>query len=255
MGNPGPGLTAVLWDVDGTLAETEFDGHRVAFNHAFAAAGLQGRWDRATYRRWLAITGGRERMAAWLLEQEGQLPSPGRLDALVRAKQDAYLSLVQAGGLSLRQGVARLIAELAAAGVRQAIVTTSSHRAVQALAEGVLGDLANAFEFWVCGEDVERKKPDPEAYLLALDRLAAPRRQVLAVEDSAPGLAAARAAGLTTLVTLSSLSAAEPAACFAAAAAVVQDLGDGSGPLPLVAGPACGEGVVTLSYLQRLLSP
>jgi HAD superfamily hydrolase (TIGR01509 family) len=244
MGKPGPGLAAVLWDVDGTLAETEFDGHRVAFNQAFAAAGMQGRWDRAGYRRWLAITGGRERMAAWLLEQEGQPPASGRLDALVRAKQDAYLSLVQAGGLSLRPGVARLIAELAEAGVRQAIVTTSSRRAVQALAEGVLGDLAAAFEFWVCGEDVQRKKPDPEAYLQALDRLAVPCQEVLAVEDSSPGLAAARAAGLTTRVTLSTLSAAEPAAGFAAAAAVLPDLG-----------PPCGEGAVTLSYLQRLLSP
>jgi HAD superfamily hydrolase (TIGR01509 family) len=241
-------LAALFWDVDGTLAETEFDGHRPAFNAAFADLGLAWHWDEATYWRLLAVSGGRERIGAWSLEREGRPPDPELLEALLESKRRHYGLLVRSGAVALRPGVARLIREAAAAGLQQAIVTTSGRSAVADLIAGCLADLAAAFAFQICGEDVERKKPHPEAYLQALQRLELPAARVIALEDSSNGLRSALAAGLTTLLTLSSLSRAEPAEAFAGAAVVVADLDTAPAGSPHCAGP-----VVTLSYLQSLL--
>jgi beta-phosphoglucomutase-like phosphatase (HAD superfamily) len=111
----------------------------------------------------------------------------------------------------------------------------------------------SCFLFWVCGEDVQCKKPNPAAYRLALERLALPPQHVMALEDSANGLAAAVGAGITTVVTRSGCSATEPPEVFAAAAAEVDHLGDVDRPLQVHCGPACPEGQVTLSYLQQML--
>ncbi|MFZ0408845.1 MAG: HAD-IA family hydrolase [Cyanobium sp.] len=246
-------LKAVFWDVDGTLAETEMAGHRLAFNHAFAEAGLPWQWDPPTYLRLLRVTGGRERLAVFLAEVEGGVPESSRLDQLQDRKQMHYRELVRGGALVLRAGVARLMAEIAEAGISQAIVTTSGRSAVAALIQASEVDLQRHLSFWVCGEDVARKKPDPEAYRLAVARAGVEPEQVLVVEDSAQGLRAAAAAGLGTLVTLSQVSASEPAAAFAAALAVLDGLGEESRPACVRRGPACQGGQVTLSYLQRLL--
>lgn len=247
-------LSALLWDVDGTLAETELQGHRLAFNRAFSDIGLPWHWDAETYLKLLAISGGRERLAAFLTQAEaGKEPRPSLLDALVTAKQVHYARLVAAGELGLRPGVARLIREAWDAGLTQAIVTTSSRQAVEALANGVLGELRQAFRFWICGEDVTAKKPDPQAYRLALDRLGSGAERVLALEDSGNGLAAASGAGLTCLVSLSQPSARESPPCFAAARAVVDSLGDEARPLTLLQGPACPDGRVSLAWLEMLL--
>jgi HAD superfamily hydrolase (TIGR01509 family) len=244
---------ALLWDVDGTLAETEELGHRPAFNEAFAEAGLPWRWDVPTYRELLSISGGRERMTAYLRSVEGADPEAARIEFLARAKQAHYIRRVRDGRVPLRSGVARLIAEAAGRGLVQGIVTTSGRTAVQALAEGSLGELAAAFRFRICGEDVTLKKPHPEAYLRSLELLDLPPSQVLVLEDSANGLAAAAAAGLECLLTLSSASRHEPPERFAAARAVVDGLGDGRTPIRVLRGSPCPEGRVTLSYLQRLL--
>ena len=127
---------AVLWDVDGTLAETELQGHRRAFNRAFAEAGLPYRWDPSLYLQLLAISGGRERLRHFLTQVHGASPSSDQVEALQASKTRHYTALVAAGELQLRPGVRRLMAELAAAGVVQALVTTSGRRAVQALLEG-----------------------------------------------------------------------------------------------------------------------
>ena len=119
---------------------------------------------------------------------------------------------------------------------------------------GSLAGAAGAFRGWICGDDVNRKKPDPEGYRLATAGAGLDPRRVVVVEDSAQGLAAARGAGLSTLVTLSSLSRHEGIGAFAAAAAVVDGLGGPDRPLALLHGPACPEGQVTLSWLERLLS-
>jgi HAD superfamily hydrolase (TIGR01509 family) len=248
-------LSALLWDVDGTLAETELEGHRRAFNRAFAAHDLPWRWDANAYLRLLTISGGRERLAAFLTQAEGVAPLQSRLDALVELKQAHYAALVAAGELALRPGVARLIEEAREAGLTQAIVTTSSRRAVEALANGVLGELRQAFSFWICGEDVRDKKPHPQAYQLALARLVPAADTVLVLEDSSNGLAAARAAGLSCLVCLSQASSQEPRAQFASARAVVDSLGDSQRRLEVLQGPACPAGKVSLEWLENLLSP
>lgn len=248
---PSKGPLALLWDVDGTLAETERDGHRHAFNRAFAEAGLPWRWDTDTYAALLAVAGGTERIHHYLSLVEGRAPDPDRVALLQASKQRHYAQLVAAGELSLRPGVRSLIQEAADAGLPQAIVTTSGRVAVTALLQTLLVDLVDAFHIWICGDDVARKKPDPQAYRLAVERLALPASHLLALEDSPQGLASAAAAGVPTLVTLSSFTTSEPLDRFAAAAAVVDQLG---APVRVQRGPACGGARISLSYLQHLIT-
>lgn len=243
-------LRALLWDVDGTLAETERDGHRLAFNRAFAEVGLPLQWDGLRYGELLAISGGRERIAAALAELQAAPPEPALVDDLQARKQRHYATLVAAGELQLRPGVAELIGEAQAAGLPQAIVTTSGRKAVAALAEHLLGPLAPCFSVWVCGDDVVRKKPDPEGYNRALARLGLPAGAALALEDSGNGLAAADQAGVACLLTLSHYGSTEPPERFSKARAVVNQLGSGASVLR---GPACHGLQITLSYLQDLL--
>jgi len=263
----GP-LQALLWDVDGTLAETELEGHRRAFNQAFAEEGLPWHWDPATYLRLLAVSGGKERLSRFLTDVEGKVPSEDRLVRLQSRKQVHYGDLMRAGALPLRPGVARLVREAAAAGLDQAIVTTSGRAAVEALCQGMAADLRACFRFWICGEDVSRKKPDPEAYQLAIDRLGTAPAAILAIEDSRNGLLAATGAGLACLVTLSAssrheaeaASAAVPAAPergadpFDRALAVLDGLGAPDLPAHPHRGPGCPAGQVTLSWLQDLIA-
>ena len=248
-----PRLQALFWDVDGTLAETELEGHRLAFNQAFNDLGLPWSWDPATYLRLLAVAGGRERLSVFLREVEGRAPAPALLEALVAAKQRHYSALLAGGGLVLRPGVVRLIAAAAAAGLQQAIVTTSSRAAVAALLGASLGERAEALPIWICGEDVLRKKPDPEAYRLALARTGQPRESVVVLEDSAQGLEAALGAGLTTVVTLSCLSRPGGPGALPGAAAVVEHLGDPDVPAAVLHGPVWPQGWATLGWLEALL--
>ena len=200
-------LQALLWDVDGTLAESERDGHLLAFNHAFEAMGLPWRWSEARYSELLRITGGRERMMADMA-QRSDAPGPGEREGLARElhaiKNKRYAELVGQGQIPLRPGVRELLDEAAAAGIRQAITTTTSRSNVQALLAAQLGaGWADRFAAVVCGEDVQRKKPDPEVFQLALKQMALSPVQALALEDSPGGVVAARAAGVQVVVTRS----------------------------------------------------
>ena len=243
-------LEALLWDVDGTLAETERDGHRRAFNRAFAEADLPIHWDAALYADWLRISGGAERIRVALQAAEGADPAPERVARLHRRKQLHYSELVAGGLLQLRSGVAQLLMEARAAGLRQVIVTTSGRTAVGALLERLLPHADELFAFRVCGEDVARKKPDPEAYAVAAHRLAAPPCRLLAIEDSLAGLAAASAAGVPCLISRSHYGGLEPLAQYGAARAVLSGLGSAS---RVLSGPPRPPGSITLSYLQSLL--
>ncbi len=246
-------LNALLWDVDGTLADTEDAGHRRAFNAAFRAAGLPWRWDPPTYRELLRVSGGRERIRHFAAQSQGHALADNQVEALMAAKQRAYATLARRGELPLRPGVVRLLAEVAARGTPQALVTTSSRSAVAALLEGHGEPLASAFAFWICGEDVDAKKPSPQAYAQALRQLGLPPSQVVAIEDSPQGLAAAKGAALPCLITLGDAppDASEP--WWTTASATVDHLGEAGRHTRVWRGPACAEGTITVAWLEGLL--
>jgi HAD superfamily hydrolase (TIGR01509 family) len=201
-------LQALLWDVDGTLAESERDGHLQAFNHAFEAMGLPWRWSEERYGELLRITGGRERMMADMAQRSDAPGNSGDRERLARElhaiKNKRYAELVGQGQLPLRPGVRELLDEATAAGIRQAITTTTSRSNVQALLSAQLGrHWADRFDTVLCGEDVQRKKPDPEVFHLALKQMSLSPVQALALEDSPGGVVAARAAGVQVVVTRS----------------------------------------------------
>lgn len=198
-------LRALLWDVDGTLAETERDGHRPAFNQAFDEAGLGWHWDEAGYGELLGVTGGRERILHDMGRRSDAPATADERDALARrlhARKNAiYAEIVRQGRLPLRPGVRELIDEALAAGLRLAIVTTTSRSNLEALMRVHFGaDWPRRFAVTVCGEDVRHKKPDPEAYLQALAALRLSPLQTVAIEDSPGGVAAARAASVPVVV-------------------------------------------------------
>ena len=238
---------ALLWDVDGTLAETERDGHRVAFNRAFAAMGLGWHWDADHYGRLLAVTGGRERLLHDMQTRADAPAQPQARDALARMvhalKNSTYAGLVAESGIPLRPGVHALLQAARAQGVAMGIATTTSHANVAALLGAALGSGWGAwFVACVCGEDVQAKKPDPEVYHRALQALPCPPGEVLAIEDSPAGVQAARAAGLAVVVTRSVYFA---DADVSGALAVGPGLHTRSGWLPALpeAGPGAGPGV------------
>ncbi|PKV95670.1 HAD superfamily hydrolase (TIGR01509 family) [Amycolatopsis echigonensis] len=190
---------AVVFDVDGTLVDSERDGHRLAFNAAFASAGLPYRWDVAEYGDLLGVAGGRERLTGYL-ESKGHPPEQvAQFAAALHADKTRRLRwMVAQGAISPRPGVRELILDLALAGVRLAVATTGSREWVAPLLGKLFG--ATTFPVVVTGDDVPAKKPDPAAYLKVLTELGLPAADVLAVEDSAVGLRAALAAGLDCVV-------------------------------------------------------
>ncbi len=201
-------LKALIWDVDGTVAETERDGHRVAFNAAFEALGLPWRWDVVHYGRLLEVTGGRERLLHDMATRADAPATAAERDALARElhgrKNLAYAEIVARGGINARPGVLRLMDECRAAGVMLAVATTTSRSNVVALFESLLGmGWGRRFDAVVCAEDAPLKKPHPQAYQLVLQRLRIQPHEAYALEDSPNGLQAARAAGIACGITRS----------------------------------------------------
>jgi HAD superfamily hydrolase (TIGR01509 family) len=224
-----PWLRAVIFDVDGTLADTERDGHRPAFNAAFAEHGLDVEWGVAEYGRLLAVTGGRRRIAADLRARGLGEDAADEVAARVhRTKTAMFRACVASGAVVARPGLPELVADLAAAGIRLAVATTGRRSWVEPLLDGLLGGYP--VEVVVTGDDVAELKPDPEVYLRALAGLGLRAAEALAVEDSAVGLRAAAAAGLATVVVTNGYTADQD---FAGAAAVLPGF---DGPQPLRAG-------------------
>lgn len=193
-------LKALIFDVDGTLAETE-EAHRQAFNAAFAMRQLDWDWTPEIYRDLLLTTGGKERIARYA-EGRGMPLPPSEVAEIHASKTNHYVALVKQGALPLRPGVADLVAAARQAGLRLAIATTTSRPNVDALvAAAWRRPAAEIFEVIACGDEVSRKKPAPDVYDLALKKLGLAPPEAIAVEDSRQGLHAAKAAGLRVLVT------------------------------------------------------
>jgi HAD superfamily hydrolase (TIGR01509 family) len=195
---------ALIFDVDGTLAETE-ELHRQAFNHAFARHGLDWQWDRAVYKDLLRVTGGKERIRAHHERLRIAAPlSDVDIAELHRIKTAHYAELVQTGCCPLRPGVTDLLVAAKARRQRLAIATTTSHANIDALLSRALGKgWAADFDAIVAGDDVRHKKPAPDVYVEILVRLKLNAPDCVAIEDSANGLIAAARANIPVLITRS----------------------------------------------------
>lgn len=220
-------LQALIFDVDGTLADTEA-AHLAAFNHAFAEAGMDWRWDTQRYTELLAISGGKERMLHYWQQTRGDVIDIGgagvrdTIDRLHHIKTAAYEALVQQGEVELRPGVLRLMNEALAQGLRLAIATTTSPVNIAALLSRAIGpDWRMRFAAIGDASTAPVKKPHPQVYLQMLAALQLPAEACLAFEDSANGLRAATAAGIATVVTPNGFTAHHD---FSGALRVVPDL-------------------------------
>ncbi|HDR28717.1 HAD family hydrolase [Rhodovulum sp.] len=227
-------LRALIFDVDGTLAETE-EAHRRAFNDSFAALGLDWSWDREAYRRLLRTTGGKERMRAFQADLPDGAPrlTDDQIAQLHREKTARYGQFLAAGDLDLRPGVADLIATARDSGLLLAVATTTNLPNVEALARCCWGrEATEIFDVIAAGDDVAAKKPAPDVFELALARLGIGPDACLAFEDSRNGLLSAMGAGLPVIVTPSAYTDHED---FTGAAHVLPTLERAHWPAPLAA--------------------
>ncbi|PSJ55518.1 HAD-IA family hydrolase [Kumtagia ephedrae] len=220
-------MQALIFDCDGVLVDTERDGHRIAFNQAFAELGLGTEWSVARYGELLTTAGGKERMRRHFDETGWPAGHPDR-DALIaaihRLKTDIFMRLIRTGELPLRPGIRRIVDEAIAAGITLAVCSTSNEKAVQAVVDVMLGPDRSERIAVFAGDAVAAKKPAPDIYDLAATTLGLTPSRCLVVEDSNNGLSAAKAAGMRCIVTVSSYTGAED---FSRADRVVPDLDAG----------------------------
>lgn len=251
MDNP---VRAVLFDVDGTLADTERDGHRLAFNAAFEESGLDWEWDVELYGELLAITGGKERIRHYMEKHApDELKRSGLGDwiaGLHKVKTKHYVALLERGGIPLRPGVARLIRHLRDAEIKIAIATTTTPENVTSLLKSTLGeDSPGWFDVIGAGDIVPGKKPEPDIYHWVLEQLGLPANQCIAIEDSENGVRASLAAGLDTVVTVNEYTRLQD---FSGAAIVLSDLGDPAQPFSIFEGNAGASRWVDTELLVNL---
>jgi len=249
-------LKALIFDVDGTLADTEKDGHRVAFNAAFKEAGLDWEWSVELYDKLLAVTGGKERMKHYLDNFNTEYQRPDNLQQMIvdlhKSKTRHYTELLSKGAIPLRPGVERLMNEARDAGLRLAISTTTTPENVTALLEHTLGkESIDWFEVIAAGDIVPAKKPASDIYDYALKEMKLDATDCLAFEDSENGIKSSHGANLKTIITVNGYTTSHD---FTGAAIVLDNMGEPDQPFNVIAGDAYGQTYVNLDLLKQLHS-
>ena len=246
-------IKGFFFDQDGVIIDTERDGHRVAFNKTFMEFGFDFEWDVETYHRLLRIGGGKERMLHYLHETGFGKPvasdeEEDLIKALHKRKTDMFVELLESGALPLRPGVRRFMSEVNQMAMTLGICTTSNERAAKAVSESILADIA--FDFVLAGDIVSKKKPDPEIYLLALEKSGLKPEECVVIEDSNNGARAAKQAGMHVVATVNPYTESED---LSMADIVVSCLGDPDGQAAEVLGGRLDfrcDGVVTAASLK-----
>lgn len=246
-------LSALIFDVDGTLAETD-DVHRAAYNEAFADFGLSWTWTRSNYSRLLAVDDGPKRLFAHAREfQPGFLSVFGDSDVFDRVyerKSEHYARLLSEDAAPLRPGVARLINEALADDVVLAIATMNRRQEAEQLIFALLGPEAFGwFDVVVTGDDMKPVSRPQDAYRAALERLRLPAAQVIAIDDSARGVRGAAALGLGVVATPGIYTSSEK---FDDAWIVLSDLGRPAEPFNILRGPQIPHDFITIEALEAL---
>jgi len=247
-------LQALLFDVDGTLSDTERDGHRVAFNMAFDEAGLDWNWSENLYGELLAVTGGKERIRFYLEKFNTTFEKPDNYDQFVKdlhaAKTKFYTQLMGEGKIPLRTGVERLINEAREVGMRMAVVTTTTPENVTALLTNTLGpDSESWFEVIAAGDIVPAKKPAPDIYDWALEQMSLKPEQAIAFEDSYNGILSSVAANLRTIVTINEYTKNDD---FSQAELVLNHMGETNQPFEVLSGDAKGKTYLDLGLVKMI---
>ncbi len=223
-------LKALIFDVDGTIAETE-ELHRRAFNQAFADNDLGWEWSVDTYRELLRVTGGKERIRHYLetmAKEASNEFSDTDIARLHGEKTRLYVGFMQDSPPPPRPGIRRLIEEAIAAGINIALATTTSRANADELFAATFDQpVLDHISVRICGEDVATKKPDPQAFALAIEALGILPNEAVAIEDSGAGLASAMGAGISTIVTPSIYTSHHN---FDGAMAILSDLGEPTAP-------------------------
>lgn len=250
-------LEALLFDVDGTLADTERDGHRVAFNMAFADAGLDWDWSEELYGKLLTVTGGKERILYYLDNYNTEFERPDNLDEFIAglhsSKTDFYTKLLSEGRIPLRPGVERLLNEARDADLRLAIATTTTPANVHALLANTLGEASESwFEVIAAGDIVPAKKPAPDIYTYAMEEMNLTPEKCIAFEDSHNGIRASGDAGLRTIITTNGYTHDDD---FNGAVAVLTDMGEPDAPFEVQQGDKAlleKSGYISVKLLKQL---
>jgi beta-phosphoglucomutase-like phosphatase (HAD superfamily) len=250
-------LKALIFDVDGTLADTEREGHRVAFNQAFQAANLDWNWSVELYGELLAITGGKERIRHYLNKYNPSFEPPTDdlkvfIAGLHAAKTEHYCTLLAEGRIPLRTGVERLLQETREAGLRLAIATTTTMPNVTVLLEHTLGkNSLDWFDIIAAGDIVPAKKPAPDIYVHVLEKMGWNPQECLALEDSENGLLSAAQADLKTIITINDYTCNHN---FNGAALVLDCFGEPTTPFQVLAGDAAGSRYFSVDLARSLVA-